>query len=94
MVYIKNCQENGSAIFTSAPRLLMGVMVENLGGTVIMESSSNISSTKTERKIIEKNRRNQMKTLYSKLNSLLPNQNFKVLSLTISKDMSTCIIAC
>ncbi|KAG6751238.1 hypothetical protein POTOM_045760 [Populus tomentosa] len=55
----------------------MGVMVESFGGTVIMESSSNISSTKTERKVIEKNRRNQMKTLYSKLNSLLPNQNFK-----------------
>ncbi|KAJ6291430.1 hypothetical protein OIU76_023491 [Salix suchowensis] len=45
-----------------------------------MESSSiksNISSTKTERKIVEKNRRNQMKTLYSNLNSLLPNRNFK-----------------
>ncbi|CAI8592594.1 unnamed protein product [Vicia faba] len=35
------------------------------------------SSTKVERKIIEKNRRNKMKSLYSKLNSLLPNYNPK-----------------
>ncbi|KAI9086789.1 hypothetical protein K1719_031383 [Acacia pycnantha] len=35
--------------------------------------------TKVERKTIEKNRRNQMKSLYSKLNSLLPNQNPKEL---------------
>ncbi|XP_028807822.1 transcription factor bHLH162-like [Neltuma alba] len=35
------------------------------------------SSTKVERKIIEKNRRNQMKILYSKLNSLLPDHNPK-----------------
>nr|WIE96084.1 basic helix-loop-helix transcription factor [Loropetalum chinense var. rubrum] len=35
-------------------------------------ASSQSSSSKTERKIIEKNRRNQMKSLYSKLNSLLP----------------------
>ncbi|XP_061352159.1 transcription factor bHLH162-like [Gastrolobium bilobum] len=31
------------------------------------------SSTKIQRRVIEKNRRNQMKNLYSKLNSLLPN---------------------
>ncbi|KAG5233359.1 hypothetical protein OIU76_016001 [Salix suchowensis] len=57
----------------------MGAMVENLRGSTMESSStrSNISSTKTERKVIEKNRRNQMKTLYSKLNSLLPDQNFK-----------------
>ncbi|KAB5530062.1 hypothetical protein DKX38_020143 [Salix brachista] len=57
----------------------MGSMVENLGGSTMESSStrSNISSTKTERKVIEKNRRNQMKTLYSKLSSLLPDQNFK-----------------
>ncbi|KAJ6433469.1 hypothetical protein OIU84_017206 [Salix udensis] len=57
----------------------MGAMVENLRGSTMEISStrSNISSTKTERKVIEKNRRNQMKTLYSKLNSLLPGQNFK-----------------
>jgi len=30
------------------------------------------SSTKVERKIVEKNRRNQMKILFFKLNSLLP----------------------
>ncbi|XP_058776877.1 transcription factor bHLH162-like [Vicia villosa] len=34
-------------------------------------------STKVERKIVEKNRRNKMKSLYSKLNSLLPNYNPK-----------------
>ncbi|KAF9670755.1 hypothetical protein SADUNF_Sadunf13G0101700 [Salix dunnii] len=57
----------------------MGAMFENLGGTTMESSStrSNISSTKTERKLIEKNRRTQMKTLYSKLNSLLPDQNIK-----------------
>ncbi|GMY10115.1 transcription factor bHLH162-like [Fagus crenata] len=38
---------------------------------------SQSTSTKIERRIIEKNRRNQMKVLYSKLNSLLPNQNSK-----------------
>ncbi|CAK7322465.1 unnamed protein product [Dovyalis caffra] len=54
-------------------------MVVNFGGTTMESTStrSNVSSTKTERKVIEKNRRNQMKTLYSKLNSLLPHQNFK-----------------
>ncbi|PQQ13956.1 transcription factor bHLH36 [Prunus yedoensis var. nudiflora] len=36
---------------------------------------SQSSSTKVERRVIEKNRRNQMKVLYSKLNSLLPRQN-------------------
>ncbi|KAK7401953.1 hypothetical protein VNO78_13846 [Psophocarpus tetragonolobus] len=35
------------------------------------------SSSKVERKVAEKNRRNQMKNLYSKLNSLLPNFNPK-----------------
>ncbi|XP_028761647.1 transcription factor bHLH162-like [Neltuma alba] len=35
------------------------------------------SHTKIERRLIEKNRRNQMKILYSKLNSLLPNFNPK-----------------
>ncbi|CAJ1978922.1 unnamed protein product [Sphenostylis stenocarpa] len=35
------------------------------------------SSTKVERRLVEKNRRNQMKILYNKLNSLLPNYNPK-----------------
>ncbi|KAL2328206.1 hypothetical protein Fmac_021633 [Flemingia macrophylla] len=35
------------------------------------------SSTKVERRIVEKNRRNQMKILYNKLNSLLPSYNPK-----------------
>ncbi|KAJ7948328.1 Transcription factor bHLH36 [Quillaja saponaria] len=35
------------------------------------------SSTKVERRFIEKNRRNQMKILYCKLNSLLPTHNSK-----------------
>ncbi|KAL2473633.1 basic helix-loop-helix (bHLH) DNA-binding superfamily protein [Forsythia ovata] len=35
----------------------------------------NPSSSKADRKTIEKNRRNQMKSLYSELSSLLPDQN-------------------
>ncbi|RZB75391.1 Transcription factor bHLH162 isoform B [Glycine soja] len=35
------------------------------------------SSTKVERRLVEKNRRNQMKNLYNKLNSLLPSYNPK-----------------
>ncbi|KAF5481299.1 hypothetical protein F2P56_001964 [Juglans regia] len=42
-----------------------------------MERPSQSTSNKVERRIIEKNRRNQMKLLYSKLNSLLPNHNSK-----------------
>lgn len=45
----------------------------------IMEASlSSSSTTKVERRVIEKNRRNHMKILYAHLNSLLPNQNSKV----------------
>ncbi|PNS91369.1 hypothetical protein POPTR_019G099400v4 [Populus trichocarpa] len=60
-------------------RFPRGVMVAKTGGTIMQSRSgrSNISSTKTERKVVERNRRNQMKSLYSSLNSLLPNQNFK-----------------
>ncbi|XP_043689765.1 transcription factor bHLH162-like [Telopea speciosissima] len=36
-----------------------------------------IASPRTDRKTVERNRRNHMKTLYSKLNSLIPNQNSK-----------------
>jgi len=39
------------------------------------------SSTKVERRLVEKNRRNQMKILFNKLNSLLPSYNPKVLKL-------------
>ncbi|XWS18403.1 hypothetical protein CRYUN_Cryun32bG0040500 [Craigia yunnanensis] len=39
-----------------------------------MENNSN-SSSRTERKIVERNRRNQMKALYSKLDSLVPHPN-------------------
>ncbi|PON49682.1 Basic helix-loop-helix transcription factor [Parasponia andersonii] len=39
-----------------------------------MDQGSQSSVTKIERRIVEKNRRNQMKVLYSKLNSLLPPQ--------------------
>ncbi|KAI5412956.1 transcription factor bHLH162 [Lathyrus oleraceus] len=35
------------------------------------------SSTKVERKVVEKNRRNKMKSLFSNLNSLCPNYNPK-----------------
>ncbi|KAK2651131.1 hypothetical protein Ddye_018620 [Dipteronia dyeriana] len=48
-----------------------------MGGYLKMDDQRNdqsSSSTKVERKVIEKNRRNQMKNLYSMLNSLLPNQ--------------------
>ncbi|TKY48874.1 Transcription factor bHLH36 [Spatholobus suberectus] len=41
------------------------------------QQGSQPSSTKVERKIVEKNRRNQMKNLYFKLNSILPNYNPK-----------------
>ncbi|KAF7822978.1 transcription factor bHLH162-like [Senna tora] len=43
----------------------------------ISHLASSSSSTKIERRIVEKNRRNQMKILYSKLTSLLPNFNSK-----------------
>ncbi|CAN6700495.1 unnamed protein product [Malus baccata var. baccata] len=43
--------------------------------------ASQSSSTKVERRVVEKNRRNHMKLLYSNLFSLLPNQNPKPLSL-------------
>lgn len=38
-------------------------------------------STKVERRLVEKNRRNQMKILFNKLNSLLPSYNPKVIKL-------------
>ncbi|MED6173725.1 hypothetical protein PIB30_062336 [Stylosanthes scabra] len=38
---------------------------------------SSSTTNKVERRLIEKNRRNHMKMLYSKLNSLLPNYNPK-----------------
>ncbi|XP_050370163.1 transcription factor bHLH162-like [Argentina anserina] len=37
-------------------------------------------SSRTDRKTIEKNRRNQMKVLYSELNSLLPHQRSRVVT--------------
>ncbi|KAK7302798.1 hypothetical protein RJT34_13694 [Clitoria ternatea] len=43
-----------------------------------MENNSNpCNSSIIDRKIIERNRRNQMKALYRKLNSLMPHQNSK-----------------
>jgi hypothetical protein len=44
-------------------------------GTVM---ENNPSSSRVDRKIIEKNRRIQMKDLHNKLNSLLPHQTSKV----------------
>ncbi|KAF3451466.1 hypothetical protein FNV43_RR07561 [Rhamnella rubrinervis] len=45
------------------------------------------SSSRTDRKTIERNRRNQMKVLYSKLNSLVPQQSSReVTSLTDQLD--------
>ncbi|KAG6737517.1 hypothetical protein POTOM_059043 [Populus tomentosa] len=51
---------------------------------------SNLSSTKTERRVREKNRRNQMKTLYSELNSLLPNKESMVIYLPPS--LNSCLL--
>ncbi|KAF8409239.1 hypothetical protein HHK36_005313 [Tetracentron sinense] len=47
---------------------------------------SQLASPKRDRKTVERNRRNHMKNLYSKLNSLIPNQtsSSKVLSLSLS----------
>lgn len=61
---------------------VMGCLIPNLGGKE-MESKPGSSSTKIERKIIEKNRRNYMKNLYNNLNSLLPHSK---VSLTLSFD--------
>ena len=44
--------------------------------STLMES--NPSSSRTDRKTIERNRRNHMKSLYSKLNSLVPHQTSRV----------------
>ncbi|XVE92744.1 hypothetical protein REPUB_Repub01dG0126000 [Reevesia pubescens] len=52
----------------------------NLGVNKGMERSRS-SSAKVERKIIEKNRRNHMKNLYSRLSSLLPLNSKEPLSL-------------
>ncbi|RDX63985.1 Transcription factor bHLH162, partial [Mucuna pruriens] len=40
-----------------------------------MEQEKNPSSSKSDRKFIERNRRNQMKALFSKLNSVVPRQS-------------------
>ncbi|XP_022748935.1 transcription factor bHLH162-like [Durio zibethinus] len=54
----------------------MEYLVHDLGVNKGMKRSR-CSSAKVERKIIEKNRRNHMKNLYSRLNSLLPHHNSK-----------------
>ncbi|XP_048422445.1 transcription factor bHLH162-like [Pyrus x bretschneideri] len=57
----------------------MGIFVANLPEKDQMNNNqaSQSSSTKIERRVVEKNRRNLMKLLYSNLFSLLPNQNPK-----------------
>ncbi|KAA8515243.1 hypothetical protein F0562_018527 [Nyssa sinensis] len=51
---------------------------------------NNPSSSRTDRKTIEKNRRNHMKTLYSQLNSLVPHHTSKeMLSLPDQLDEAT-----
>ncbi|KAG6737519.1 hypothetical protein POTOM_059045 [Populus tomentosa] len=67
-------------------------MVASSGGRIMGSSSgrSNLSSTKTERRVREKNRRNQMKTLYSELNSLLPNKESMVIYLPPS--LNSCLL--
>ncbi|CAI8617048.1 unnamed protein product [Vicia faba] len=49
------------------------------------------STTKVERRLVEKNRRNQMKILYTKLNSLLPNYNPKELVLALPDQVEEAI---
>jgi hypothetical protein len=76
-------------LHTSVLRFPGGFMIASSGGTIMESSSgrSNLSSTKTERKVSEKNRRNQMKTLYSKLNSLLPDKESTVIYLPPSLNL-------
>ncbi|KAK2381130.1 hypothetical protein P8452_37197 [Trifolium repens] len=49
------------------------------------------STPKVERRLVEKNRRNQMKILYSKLNSLLPNYNPKEMTLPLPDQVDEAI---
>ncbi|XP_022147999.1 transcription factor bHLH162 isoform X2 [Momordica charantia] len=53
-------------------------------------SAASSSSSKVERRIVEKNRRNEMKNLCSQLNSLLPNQDSKI-SLTLPEQIDEAI---
>jgi hypothetical protein len=70
-------------------------VANNLSERNMDHQGSQSTSTKIERRLIEKNRRNQMKILYSKLNVLLPNQNSKVpLSLSNSLSLSLCRYTC
>uniref|UniRef100_A0A3N7E7Q0 BHLH domain-containing protein n=1 Tax=Populus trichocarpa TaxID=3694 RepID=A0A3N7E7Q0_POPTR len=57
------------------------VVLATIAASTLMEN--NPSSSRTDRKTIERNRRNQMKALYSQLNSLVPHQSSRepVLSL-------------
>ncbi|KAJ6402093.1 hypothetical protein OIU84_014215 [Salix udensis] len=43
----------------------------------------NLSSSRTNRKLMEKNRRNQMKALYSQLNSLVPRESSREPALSV-----------
>lgn len=92
--YICKCQE-GKAKQSKAShlsdfiKLLMGLLVVNLPEEEMDHRRSQSSSTKVERRIIEKNRRNQMKVLYSRLNSLLPNPDSKVRTHDLSPFLST-----
>ncbi|XP_038888628.1 transcription factor bHLH162-like [Benincasa hispida] len=54
-------------------------------------SASSSSAAKIERRIIEKNRRNQMKNLCSQLNSLLPNHDSKDISLPLPDQIDEAI---
>lgn len=72
-------------IFTKELDLKMGYLGQSLEakGSMKRKQCSSSSPTKIERKTIEKNRRDQMKNLYSTLKSLLPNQPSKVFSLLV-----------
>ncbi|XP_004303146.1 PREDICTED: transcription factor bHLH118-like isoform X2 [Fragaria vesca subsp. vesca] len=55
----------------------MGILVPDDAKQVMENTQLTTSGSKIERRVIEKNRRNHMKILYSQLNSLLPNQHSK-----------------
>ncbi|KAK8569659.1 hypothetical protein V6N13_046708 [Hibiscus sabdariffa] len=70
--------------------LQMEHLVRNWGPSNKGTKRSRCSSGKVERKIIEKNRRNHMKNLYSMLNSLLPHHNSKEL-LTVPEQIDEAV---
>lgn len=74
-IYAHTCTQ-----FTNKHTHLLEMENQTINPQLLGTNQQPSSTTKVERRLIEKkNRRNQMKILYSKLNSLLPNYNPKVL---------------